>query len=68
MCIRDSVEAEDIDLGNEKKSASNFKQQVMDFELGLVKTAMERANNNQSQAAKDLGLHRTALRRILERR
>ncbi len=64
---RSVVEADDIDLGNTKQNTSSFKQQVKDFELSLVKSAMERSKNNQSQAAKDLGLHRTALRRILER-
>lgn len=65
---RSVVEAEDIDIGNQKQNSSSFKQQVKDFELGLVKAAMKKNNDNQSQAAKDLGLHRTALRRILDRK
>lgn len=68
------VEAEDLALaargrGKESTNGSDgrFRERVRGFELQLIREALGRCNNNQSDAAKMLGLDRSTLRRLLER-
>jgi DNA-binding NtrC family response regulator len=65
---RQFVSAEDIlfssvDAG--PPAGRSLRAQLDAFERKLVLAALDRANNNQTQAAKELGLDRTSLRRIL---
>ena len=64
------IEIQDLDIRDVTAGKSGnrcFREEVKDFERRLVLEAMERCGNNQSQAARSLGLDRMSLRRILER-
>jgi DNA-binding NtrC family response regulator len=39
---------------------------ITDFERKFIKRALERANGNQSRAARELGIHRNTLSRKLD--
>ena len=64
------IEGEDLGF---KKGRENelkdlkFRDLINNYEKQLVLEALNKFNNNQSQAAKSLGLDRSTLRRILER-
>ncbi|MBP9837873.1 MAG: sigma-54-dependent Fis family transcriptional regulator [Proteobacteria bacterium] len=64
------VEATDIRVAAKKTSQpkeGSFRENVEQYELGLVKDALIRAENNQSEAARFLKIDRSTFRRILER-
>lgn len=52
---------------NTSTEAKGFHEQVENFKLKLVKEALDQSEGNQVQAAKQLGLDRSSLRRILAR-
>ena len=69
------VESSDLQLAREKTAHDDelggpgkFRERVRRFELDLINEALERCGQNQSDAAKLLGLDRSTLRRLLERR
>ena len=43
-----------------------FDEAVTEFEKKFIKRVLERANGNQSRAAKTLGIHRNTLSRKIE--
>ena len=43
-----------------------FEEAVSEFEKKFIKRMLERANGNQSRAAKSLGIHRNTLSRKIE--
>lgn len=45
----------------------SFHEQISEMKLRLVREALDRNDGNQVQAAKEIGLDRTSLRRILEK-
>lgn len=48
-------------------SSKNFQEQVEDFKIKLLESALKKHEGNQVKAAKELGMERSTLRRILER-
>lgn len=64
------VEGEDVELGATSCLASStpgFHSEVEEFKKKLIRDALARHNDNQAAAARELGLDRTTLRRILAR-
>lgn len=64
------VDASDLDINSKKESKNDknsFREKIKNYELKLVKDALQECDNNQSQAASLLKLDRSSLRRILKR-
>jgi DNA-binding NtrC family response regulator len=65
------VEASDLRIAHKPSAADSslqtFRQKVEQYECKLVLEALEKHENNQTQAAQSLGLDRTSMRRILKR-
>jgi len=67
------IDADDITLkgaissNSAKDSPKNFQEQVEDFKIKLLETALKKHDGNQVKAAKELGMERSTLRRIVER-
>ena len=47
-------------------TGGKFRAQVREYQLKLIRAALEKHDNNQSKAAKYLGMDRTSFRRIME--
>jgi DNA-binding NtrC family response regulator len=67
MAQATTVRAEDLSLGARESSASLEEMSLEDVESLLIKKALARFGGNVSQAAKALGLSRSALYRRLQR-
>jgi len=52
----------------QSSTAKNFSEQIEDFKLSLIETALQRHAGNQVKAALELGIDRSSMRRILARR
>jgi DNA-binding NtrC family response regulator len=65
---RTSISSVDVQTGRSGAQASgeNFHDQVKNFKLKLIKDKLSQVGGNQLKAAKELGLDRSTLRRLLE--
>ncbi|MCC6931786.1 MAG: sigma-54-dependent Fis family transcriptional regulator [Deltaproteobacteria bacterium] len=70
------IEAEDLGFNglarqanglSAKVQGNSFREKIQSFEIQLIKEALNKNNQNQSKAARELQLDRTSLRRILFR-
>lgn len=65
------VSMSDLNFGGDVSGTDGlqgtFRDAVRNYEFQLVTEALQRAKNNQTLAAKELGLDRTSFRRILKR-
>ena len=68
---KEFVEASDLQIRNKKSqgfsSALPFREQVTRFEVGLIKEALQKCNDNKSKAAELLQMDRSTMIRILKR-
>jgi DNA-binding NtrC family response regulator len=66
---RTTIELQDLTLGNQASPAVNlnFHDRVERFKLQLISDALKKNNGNQVQAAKELGLDRNSMRRMMNR-
>lgn len=65
---RSQIQSEDLNFARQINSsciAQDFHSQVRQFKLNLVQQALQRCAGNQVKAAKELGLDRSSLRRII---
>lgn len=68
MAKTDVIQPSDLGLRRDSEAAANLEDMSLeDVESYLIKKTLARHNGNISQAAKDLGLSRTALYRRLEK-
>lgn len=67
---RRRIEATDFSIGRDLPASSNgsFHDRVETFKQNLIRDALDRSGGNQVQAAKELGLDRSTMRRFLARR
>jgi DNA-binding NtrC family response regulator len=61
--VKDQLEAL---IGQMVEKGILFEEAVEEFEKKFIKRVLERANGNQSRAAKELGIHRNTLSRKIE--
>ncbi len=65
-----SIEPDDLAMPGSKPLSStplSFQEQVESYKLKLIDEALSRNSGNQVKAARDLGLDRSSMRRILKR-
>ncbi|MEZ4753805.1 MAG: sigma-54 dependent transcriptional regulator [Bdellovibrionota bacterium] len=66
----DIITLAEVSLGEKQVTEDanlSFREQVENFKIQLINQALKKSDNNQAQAAKDLSLDRSTLRRILSR-
>ncbi|RMG41301.1 MAG: sigma-54-dependent Fis family transcriptional regulator [Candidatus Dadabacteria bacterium] len=67
---RSTITADDIHTGSRKNDNTvklSFHERVEQYKLSLINDALSRNQGNQAQAARELGMDRSTLRRILDR-
>ena len=63
---RNSISAEDLSCANPQSKGQNFQQQISSYKIKLVKSALLRNEHSKSKAARELGIDRSTLQRILK--
>ncbi|MCB0317293.1 MAG: hypothetical protein KDD56_00950 [Bdellovibrionales bacterium] len=52
-------------INEQKACPKNFNELIKNYKVQIINEALSRNNNNQSKAAKEIGLDRSTLRRLI---